>query len=278
MATIYQDYQEQLSLRSFCQLTGYPRHLLRYHLKTEAKRQERQQQTEQELEALQELALKHKTYGYRRIYIELKKILQVGREKVRKYMKLLNLQQNLPRKKRRKAPEPTRVCDLPEGRKVQIDATRFQLDTGVAWKYVVEDVSSRACLALYTVKQLSQESASAALVKAQTKLHSLGIKDKLVIQSDGGSDFTSQFFQDTCSSINALWKRCRVSEKAGMAILERLNRTLKYDFVFWHEPQTLNELKDLDRQFDDWYNHQRIHSSINYLTPWQKLLQDARLS
>ena len=63
-----------------------------------------------------------------------------------------------------------------------------------------------------------------------------------------------------------------------MAILERLNRTLKHDFVFWHEPESLEGLAKLDQAFEHWYNHQRIHSSIIYLTPWQKLLQDATRS
>jgi transposase InsO family protein len=53
---------------------------------------------------------------------------------------------------------------------------------------------------------------------------------------------------------------------------------LKYDFVFWHEVETLHDLDSLDTQFETWYNTQRIHSSIGYQTPWQRRLQDANLS
>ena len=63
-----------------------------------------------------------------------------------------------------------------------------------------------------------------------------------------------------------------------MGILERLNRTIKWDFVFWHEPETLKELSSLDDGFLDWYNFERIHSSIGYDTPWHKLKADATLS
>ena len=63
-----------------------------------------------------------------------------------------------------------------------------------------------------------------------------------------------------------------------MGILERLNRTLKWDFVFWHEVDTFEDLQKLDSEFKDWYNKQRIHSAINYQTPWQKLLDDVKLS
>ncbi len=278
MVKQYQEFEQKISLRAYSRLTGCSRWRLRYCLKTQVKRQARETKLTEEQEQVQELALKHKTYGYRRIYQEANKLIQMGREKVRQHMKALDLQKALPKKKRKASPEVSRVCDLPEGRKLQIDATRFQLKGEIAWKYLVEDVSSRTCLALHTVKRLSQEAASSALVIAKTKLEKLGITEPLVIQSDGGSDFTSQFFQDTCSSLAATWKRCRVSEKGGMAILERLNRTLKYDFVFWHEPESLEDLAKLDQQFEHWYNHERIHSSINYLTPWQKLLQDATLS
>jgi len=63
-----------------------------------------------------------------------------------------------------------------------------------------------------------------------------------------------------------------------MGILERLNRTLKWDFVFWEAPETLAELQTLDAPFVNWYNQERIHSAIGYETPWQKLTADARLS
>jgi len=142
----------------------------------------------------------------------------------------------------------------------------------------VQDVASRACLAIHTVRSLSQEAASAALLEAEQLLRQQGISDVLVIQSDGGSDFTSHYFQETCLTLGASRHRCRVSEKAGMGILERLNRTLKWDFVFWHEVDTFEDLKKLDQPFKDWYNKQRIHSAINYQTPWQKLLEDVRRS
>jgi len=54
-----------------------------------------------------------------------------------------------------------------------------------------------------------------------------GVTQNLVIQSDGGSDFTSNIFQTTCSSLGQ-WIRAKVNQKGGMGILERLNRTFKF--------------------------------------------------
>jgi len=274
---MYKNYQNKVSLRGFCKLIKVSRWRLRYYLATEQQRQKRQARLEQEQQQVKDIALKHKTYGYRGIYIELNKFYALGREKVRQHMVELGLQQARPKKKRKAASEFSKVCDLPAGRRVQIDATRFALDDGIAWKYVVEDVSSRACLAMTTVRALSKEAAATALAQAKRVLSDLGISTNLVVQSDAGSDFTSEHFQTTCLQLGS-WHRCRINQKGGMGILERLNRTIKWDFVFHHEPETLTELQKLDKVFIRWYNHERIHSAINYQTPWQKLLEDATLS
>ena len=278
MADIYEQYQDKISLRGLCKLTGFPRSRLRYYLITGDKRQKQHTRLEQEQQQVKSVALKHRTYGYRGVYVELNKVFRLGREKVRCYMAALDLKKERPKRKRRPSPEFLSVCDLPAGRKLQIDATRFDLEVGIAWKYVVQDVASRACLAVQTVRRLSQEAAASALLAAKHKLASLGITETLVVQSDAGSDFTSAHFQSVCDSLGASWHRSRINEKGGMGILERLNRTLKWDFVFWHEPETLTELSNLDHDFLDWYNHQRIHSSIGYVTPGHKLKVDAKLS
>lgn len=51
----------------------------------------------------------------------------------------------------------------PEGRRIQIDATRFALSDGVCWAYVVLDVETRAVLNIHVVRSLSASSAVMAL-------------------------------------------------------------------------------------------------------------------
>ena len=69
--------------------------------------------------------------------------------------------------------------------------------------------------------------AKAALDEGVALLRSLGIYGTVLVQSDGGSDFTSEVFQNACSRYGA-WVRCKVSQKSGMGVPERLNRTYKY--------------------------------------------------
>jgi transposase InsO family protein len=69
--------------------------------------------------------------------------------------------------------------------------------------------------------------------------------------------------------------RCRVNQGGGRGIVERLNRTCKSDFVFRHAVAVLDDLKRLGPQLQQWDNHERLHSALNYEVPWQVLVADA---
>lgn len=133
---------------------------------------------------------------------------------MRRYLAELGLKKHLPKSRRKPTVALSSVRELPPGRRVQIDATRFALSDGIAWKYVVLNACSRACLAVQTVRTLSKEAVATALQAAKRVLDELGIGEPLVVQSDAGSDFTSAHFQAACTALGGSWHRCRVNEKA----------------------------------------------------------------
>lgn len=61
-----------------------------------------------------------------------------------------------------------------------------------------------------------------------------------------------------------------------MGILERVNRTLKYEWVFRHEIRSMAELRAQCVEFQDWYNRRRRHSALGYAYPWDKLMASAK--
>lgn len=75
-----------------------------------------------------------------------------------------------------------------------MDATQVVYGQHKAWFYVVEDIASRACLQVKPVKQLCKLAAATTLREAGQTLRRQGITEPLVIQTDGGSDFTSEHF------------------------------------------------------------------------------------
>lgn len=144
----------------------------------------------------------------------------------------------------------------------------------MSWAYVVLDVETRAVLNIHVVRSLSASSAATALRGGAKELKKLGVEESLVVMSDGGSDFTSHEFKAACDEVGT-WVRVKVSQRGGMCILERVNRTLKYEFIFREEPQMKAELSALCAEFRTWYNTVRPHSALGYSCPWAKLLEVA---
>lgn len=261
-------------------LVGQPLWRLRDYLGAEAARSQRDGVGSRAATAVAEVAGAEPTYGYRRVYQALRQQhFPIGRERVRRLMGKLGLRPPAPMKRKPPLPAVLAEQDWPEGRRLQIDATRFRLDDGVAWVYLVEDVKTRQCLAASVAPTLSQEQAATTLLEGHQQLMRLGLAGSRLVQSDAGSDFTSGHFQQVCQSIGQ-WVRCRVAQVGGMGLLERLNRTFKHEFIFRHEVNTLAELKALLPPFQRWYNEQRLHSRLEYRTPAAILAEEvaARLS
>ena len=265
----------ELSLWRFARYAGVPYWQLRDFEKRAPARNEREQVRAALREQVKQVALKHPTYGYRFLYQELRaQGEQVGLHRVRELLGELELNPPQPRKTRKPTATVATPADWPAGRRLQIDATRLSLADGVCWVYHVLDVPSRVVLASKAVRSLSMHSAKAALDEGVTVLRSVGVPSTVLVQSDGGSDFTSEVFQNACSRYGS-WVRCKVSQKGGMGILERLNRTFKHAFAFRHDWTSLAEVQTALADFHGWYNQQRRHSALNYDTPWASLTEAA---
>jgi transposase InsO family protein len=162
---------QDLSLNKFARFAGVPYWKLRDHHKSCAER-ESKHMNQAELERLvKDMALKHPTFGYRRLVVELRRAgHQVSVHGVRKMLHQLKLNPAPVRKPRRLVPGVVPVHEWPTGRRVQIDATRLSLDDGIVWIYIVLDVLSRAVLAIKAVRALSMHSAKMALLEGVNEL------------------------------------------------------------------------------------------------------------
>lgn len=267
----------------FAREAGVPSWKLRDARQQAAQHIQREERHQARLEQIRQAALSHPTYGYRRLHQVLAALPAqeqpapgpIGLHTIRLALGELRLQPPVPRKSRKKAVPA--VCETlwPAGRRIQVDATRFSLGDGVCWAYLVLDVETRTLLHVHVVRSLSASSAVTALHTGLKVLRDLGLREQVLVMTDGGSDFTSAAFQAACREAGG-WVRARVSQKGGMGILERTNRTLKYEFVFREDFASMQELRDGVDSFRDWYNHVRLHSALGYVCPWAKLLVTAK--
>lgn len=211
LAKLYGQYHKRLSIKGFMRIVGQPYWRLRDYLQGGARREQQGQIQSQAVTAILGVARAPPTYGYRRVYHRLRQQRAgIGRERVRRLLGVWGLQPPLPMKKKRPAAAVIAQQDWPEGRRLQIDATRFRLDDGVAWVYLVEDVKTRQCVAASAAPTLSQERAAATLLDGHRPLSAPGLPGPRLIQSDAGSDLTSGHFQQVCQNIRQ-WVRCRVA-------------------------------------------------------------------
>lgn len=263
LAEVYHEYQGRISLRGFMRLVDQPYWRLRDYRRREGQRRQREQALSQAAAAVRAVADEDASYGYRRVYQRLRQQgVEIGRECVRRLMGEMGLQPPPPAKKKRQKHAVVAEPDWPAGRRLQIDATRLTLDDGVAWVYLVEDVNTRQCLSASVAPNLSQERAAETLMQGHQQLSALGLVESRVVQSDGGSDFTSGHFQALCERLGS-WIRCRVAQVGGMGILERLNRTFKHEFIFRHEVNTRADVEALLPAFTQWYNYvSYCHTSL----------------
>jgi len=266
----------QLSLQCFAEYAGVAYWRLRDHQHSAPARCARRQHRDELYEKVRQVALLHPTSGYRLLYQELKAQGEgIGLHTIRVALGDLHLQPPQPRKTRRPSVKVSDPQDWPSGRRVQIDATRLSLPDGVCWIYFVLDVLSRVVLASRVVRSLSMHLAKLTLDEAVGVLRAQGHHEAIVVQSDGGSDFTSDLFQQGCLKYGS-WVRCKVSQAGGTGILERLNRTYKYQFAFRQDWQSIADVQAAMSEFHRWYNTERRHSTLGYATPWSTLTSSAK--
>ena len=99
-----------------------------------------------------------------------------------------------------------------------------------------------------------------------------------IFNTDQGAQFTSPRFTQPL-----LDKGVRVSmDGRGRALdnifVERLWRTVKYEYVYLQDIQTVAEARSGLREFFDFYNHERFHQSLDYRTPAQVYLGSPQAS
>jgi putative transposase len=88
-----------------------------------------------------------------------------------------------------------------------------------------------------------------------------------IFNSDQGSQFTSTAFIDLLNAHAiqiSMDGRGRVFDNI---FTERLWRTVKYEDVYLHDYQNVREGKDGIGRYIEFYNHSRLHQSLDYKTP-----------
>ena len=141
------------------------------------------------------------------------------------------------------------------------DITYIPMAKGFMYLVAVIDWYSRYVLSWTLSNTLETSFCTEALEQA------LNIATPEIFNTDQGVQFTSQAFTQIL-----LDKAISISmDGRGRALdnifVERLWRTVKYENIYMNEYQTVLELRHGLTRYFDFYNNERIHQSLDYLTP-----------
>jgi putative transposase len=198
---------------------------------------------------------------------------KVNKKRVRRLMKLMNWQ-TIYREPRTTISDKThyKYPYLLRGLKIErcnqvwaMDITYISMKTGFMYLTAIIDLHSRYVVQWSLSNTMSAEWCSEVLKEA-IKNH--GIPE--IFNTDQGSQFTSEVFINTLID-----KGINISmDGKGRALdnifIERLWRSVKYENVYLNVYENgLSLWKGLDQYFH-FYNHERLHQSLDYHTPKQK--------
>lgn len=197
------------------------------------------------------------TVGHRRVWLKLRGE-GLSRNTVWRLMKEMELLLPRQRGKCRRRYEALRAARCDEV--WTADTTYWPVNGSGMWIYVAMDVKSR--WTPYVEPYLWRSGASS--VEFFMNAFGEGKPQKLV--TDKGSEFISGDLQALLKVEGVEWQGLPQNTPEARGLIERLNLTLKREWLLWKEPQTLPELRQSLQEFKRWYN-QREHESLDWKTP-----------
>jgi len=226
-----------------------------------------------------------KTYGRPRLTNALKNEGEkIGKNRVQKIMKKNDIQ-GVGKKKfkpvttdsNHKLPIAERVFKTEDARSQVTSPNQYwggditYVPTEEGWLYlaIILDLFTRKAVGHAMRETMHAEIVCSALEMA---LKRQGIEDgsDLVAHSDQGSQYASD---DYTSKLNANKITPSMSRRGNCydnAFVESFFRTLKVELIYTRKFKTRKEAKAAIFEFIEvWYNRQRLHSSLDYMTPEQ---------
>lgn len=216
----------------------------------------------------------HPVYGYRRMTQGLRRQgIIINHKKVRKLMKMLNLRAIYPGpntsiRNHADMVHPYLLKDLEINRFNQVwqtDISYIRVGTGFMYLTGIIDVYSRKVLSYRISNSLSVEACIDVLEDAVSKYGC-----PKIINSDQGSQYTSDVWIKKVHDLKIKLSMNGKGRCNDNAYIERFWRTAKYEWLKLKFIPTVDKLKIELKNLMKWYNNERPHQSLGYLTPDEK--------
>lgn len=194
---------------------------------------------------------------------------RVGEDRVRRLLRTMGLMAIYPgRNLSRPAPGHKIYPYLLRGVVVErvnhvwsADITYIRLKTGFVYLVAIVDWFSRYILAFDISITLEADFCIGTLQKA------LARATPEIFNSDQGSQFTSPRHTEILHLSGVRISMDGRGRALDNIFIERFWRSLKYEEVYLHDYEMVQEAKNGIRSYFDYYNNERQHQSLDYKTP-----------
>jgi putative transposase len=214
---------------------------------------------------IDEQYLKTPFYGSRKMG----EVLGIDRKRAQRLMRLMGLEAIYPKPhlsrndaEHRKYPYLLRNVAIVRPNQVwSSDITYVPMPQGWMYLTVVMDWYSRYVLSW----RLSNTLDGAFCLEALEEALSRAAPE--IFNTDQGVQYTAQAFTSRLESAGVAISMDGRGRWMDNVFVERLWRTVKYEHVYIHDHATVRALETGLAEFFQFYNHERIHAALNYLTP-----------
>ena len=170
----------------------------------------------------------------------------------------------------RPRPHPREVEATGPNQVWQMDFTKVLVGSTWFWLFVVLDRFTREIVGWSFTRYGRAKEVIAVLDPAIMERFPDGVRGaKLKIASDNGSAFIAERVQSFAQHLELELMRTRVRYPEGNGRCERVIRTIKEEEVWLNEYDTIEHAQKRLAEFIEFYNAERIHSALRYLSPRQ---------
>jgi putative transposase len=260
--------KHQISIERQCELLGKTRSWYYY---SPAPDLIRLQADNNDLEAILNIHQAYPFYGYRKIEQELlRRGKNLGEKRVYRLMKEAGIAAIYPKPNLSKANQnhpkyPYLLRNLKIVRPNQVwqtDISCIKLSTGMVYLTAILDIYSRKVLSWHISNTMDTSFCMFCLMQAIMKF---GLPE--IINTDQGSQYTSEEFTDFLKGKGISISMDGKGRALDNVYIERLWRTVKYEYIFLHCFETIGDLHNGLTEYFNFYNDFRVHQSLEYLTP-----------